>query len=199
MSLHIIIKKELVDIKQNQVLILQHLDRLLQCHTPVASEPPNTPTVEESPPDVNLNIHVSDSGLPLPIQDGPHPLRIEGINLANVLPSSAIEKHKLLTIEETLSVPNFHTFTMENVGKISAILAREAIFGVKVMAKCTPLCAGKLPGLPINELYWLKHTMLQRFPHYWHNVSDFETVWKRCQRALEHCCSSLRRQGTITK
>ena len=142
-----------MDIKQNQVLILQHLDCLLQCHTPVASEPPNTPTVEESPPDVNLNVHASDSGLPLPIQDG-------AINLANVLPSSAIEKHKLLTIEETHSVPNFPTFTMEKVGKISAILAREAIFGVKVMAKCTPLGAGKLPGLPINELYWLKHTML---------------------------------------
>ena len=106
----------------------------------------STPTVEESPPDVN--VHVSDGGLPLPVQDGPDPLRIEGVNLANVLPSSAVKKDKLQTIEET-QCSKFPTFILDNARKISAIFAQEAIFGVKVMARCTPLGAGKLLGLPI--------------------------------------------------
>ena len=126
--------------------------------------------------------------------EAPEPLKLEGLNVQNSLSSSAIKTENLRSIEDTISLPNFPTVTTSNAGKIAIIFARESLFGTEVMAKCTPLGAGRLNGLPVAELYRLKQLMLQHFPQYWHNARSFEAVWKKCQIALEYCCSSLRRK-----
>ena len=97
--------------------------------------------------------------------------RVKGINPENSLPSSAIEKECLRSAEETQILSGFPKTITANAGKIAVILAREAIFGAEVMARCMPLGTGKFPGLPVQELYQLKQILLLKFVQYWQNIN----------------------------
>ena len=123
------------------------------------------------------------------------PLPIEAVNKLNALPSSAILKENLLPVVTVLSKYCKLRNNIKHVGKLAVILGREAIFGVDVMMQCTPLGGNmKYKGLPINELHFLKKIILQQYPQYWCDLKSFEPVWKKCQVALEHGCSGLRRK-----
>ena len=90
---------------------------------------------------------------------------LEGVNDGNSMPLSAIEKTKLRSQEQILS--NQPPTNASNAGKLAVKLARECVFGEDIMRQCTPFGAGKLPGLPVRELQWLKQLMLERFPEFW--------------------------------
>ena len=123
----------------------------------------------------------------------PNPLPIDGINHNNCLSSNEIKKNLLKPVDYIVQQqPKTNT---SNAGKLVTLLARESIFGIDILKQCTPLGASKCKGLPTRELFWLKQIMLSRFPEYWNDVAAFETVWKKCQVALEHCCSGLRRKA----
>lgn len=152
---------------------------------------PGTPTcnTELQPSDPTPQPATSNFGV-----DQVQPLPIEGANASNAMSSSAIDKENLLSVHQVLAKYNQLRSELKNAGKISVILGKEAFFGLSVMEKCTPLGGNsKFKGLPLKELQQLKATMLKQYPQFWVNVKDFEPVWKKCQIALEHCCSGLRR------
>ena len=113
-------------------------------------------------------------------------LPIDGI----LLSSAEIDKSLLRPPEHILR--NQQKISITNVGKLAVQLARESIFGIDIMKKCTPLGAGKLKGLPVLEMTKLKQLILDRFPEYWGDPTMFEAVWKKCQSST-HSCSALRR------
>ena len=189
--------------QQTQALLLTKIDMLMQ------QQWQNTPAsgvLEESPKQAPDDAqHQAPGQAPdqspeeapeLPGTDvaaaAPAPLPIDGINYSNSLPSTEINKALLRPVEYILQKAPLTTIT--NAGKLAVLLSRECVFGVGVLRQCTPLGAGNLKGLPVRELHWIKQIILQRLPQYWGDVGAFETVWKKCQTALEHCCSGLWRK-----
>ena len=109
----------------------------------------------------------------------------------NSLPSSAIRKDNLLSVEDVLK--KYPKLKHESkAGTLACKLAKEAIFGSDVLKQCTPIGNRELPGLPEKELKVLKKTMFSRFPQYWSNKVEFEPVWKRCLEAVQQCCKRQR-------
>ena len=79
----------------------------------------------------------------------------------NSLPSSAICKDNLLSVEDILQ--EYPKLKHESkAGTLACKLAKEAIFGSDVMKQCTPIGNRELPGLPEKELKVLKKTMFTR-------------------------------------
>ena len=118
-------------------------------------------------------------------KDSPLPLSRMCTN--NALPSSAIRKDTLLSVEDVLK--KYPKLKYESkAGALACKLAKEAIFGSDVMKQCTPVGNRELPGLPEEELKILKKTMFARFPQYWSNKVEFEPVWKRCLEPVQQCC-----------
>ena len=121
-------------------------------------------------------------------KDGPLPL---AKMCTNALPSSAIRKDTLLSVEDVLK--KYPKLKHESkAGTLACKIAKEAIFGSDVMKRCTPIGNRELPGLPEKELKVLKRTMFTRFPQYWSNKVEFEPVWKRCLEAVQQCCKRPR-------
>ena len=77
-------------------------------------------------------------------------------------------------------------------------LAKEAVFGEEVMSRCTSGGTRELPGLPSEELYELKKTVLKQYPQYWKCLHDFEGVWKKCRDSLEQACT-CKTKGPVVK
>ena len=108
----------------------------------------------------------------------------------NALPSSAINKEKLASVEEVMK--KYPKLRQESkAGTLACKLAKEAIFGADIMKKCTPIGNRELPGLPEKELKVLKKAMYTRFPQYWGNKVEFEPVWKRCLESVQQCCKRM--------
>lgn len=70
--------------------------------------------------------------------------------------------------------------------------AKEAIFGIEVMKKCTPSGTRDYCALPQEELFELKTIMFRQFPKYHQNPVGFESIWKRCVVAVEQACKHIR-------
>ena len=180
-----LMRQDVNEVLRNQVFIMNKLDEVIKiCAPHLNIQTPASHTTQTE------GYFAQET-----LQEAPHPITLEGVNGDNILTSSEIEKASLKSVDETENLPNLPTVMPSNAGKIAVLLAREALFGVDIMARCTPLGAGKLPGLPAEELKRLKQIILQYFPQYWQNIPQFEKLWKKCQTALEHCCSSLRRKA----
>lgn len=107
------------------------------------------------------------------------------------LPSSVINKAKLKESSEViLKYPKLRS--PSNVGTLAIKLAREAVFGEEVLAKCTVYSDRELPGLPVEELQQLKQTLLAQYPEYWRSQHEFEPLWKTSTDAVGQLCKRLR-------
>ena len=107
------------------------------------------------------------------------------------LPSSVINKAKLKESSEViLKYPKLRS--PSNVGTLAIKLAREAVFGEEVLAKCTVYGDRELPGLPVEELQQLKQTLLAQYPDYWRSQHEFEPLWKTSTDAIGQLCKRLR-------
>ena len=52
--------------------------------------------------------------------------------------------------------------SVKNIRMLSVKLAKEAVFGLDVMARCTPGGTRDLPALPSTEMYELKKLVLKQ-------------------------------------
>ena len=109
----------------------------------------------------------------------PDPLPLSRSSGDKALPSSEIKKDKLSSVQEVLDKYS-HLIkkgaTIRNIRMLSIKLAKEAIFGADVMARCTPGGTREYPGLPRKELYELKKIALEQYPQYWNCLHIFEDV-----------------------
>ena len=109
----------------------------------------------------------------------------------NALPSSAIVKDKLIPVERVIQ--KYPKLKGESkAGTLACKIAREAIFGTKVMRGCTPGGSRELPGLPSRELKELKKVMFTQFPQFWKSREEFEPIWKKCLESVQQLCKRLR-------
>ena len=121
----------------------------------------------------------------------PRAVEISNVNPDNTLPSSVIDKEKLAAADVVIKkYPK-----LKGVSKASTLavkLAKEALFGEKVMKQCTVAGTREHPGLPFDELRELKQVVFRQFPQYWNTPFEFEDVWKVCFDALGQACKRLR-------
>ena len=61
-----------------------------------------------------------------------------------------------------------------------------------MLAQCTVSGLRQLPALPLTELNELKQTMFTRFPEFWGNPIEFESVWALCSDAVNQACKYVR-------
>ena len=109
----------------------------------------------------------------------------------NALPSSSIDKSKLLPVEKVIE--QYPKLKSEGkAGTLACKIAKQALFGVDIMKRCTPIGNRELPGLPVKELKELKKVMFTRFPQYWKTPVEFESVWKKCLESVQQGCKRLR-------
>ena len=71
-------------------------------------------------------------------------------------------------------------------------LARDSIFGIKVLKMCTVAEGRGLSALPVAEVRKLKETIFHLFPDYWNNSIEFEPLWMKCIESVNQCCKALR-------
>ena len=114
------------------------------------------------------------------------PIRAKPGNMA--LPSSAINKHKLGTINDVL-MKHPKLRCSSKIGTLAVKLARDAVFGDDVMARCTVAGERGLPGLPMKELQQLKQALFMQFPV---PPLEFEVLWKTSTAAVGQACKRLR-------
>ena len=81
------------------------------------------------------------------------------------------------------------------VGTLAVKLAKEALFGDKVLIKCTVMGERGLPGLPATELMELKKILFREFPHLWASRHEFEALWKVSVDSLGQACKRLRHKN----
>ena len=103
------------------------------------------------------------------------------------LPSSEIEKEKLIPPEHTLQL-FAQLKSKSKIGTLAVKLSRESFFGVKVIKLCTVAVWRGLPALPVVELGQLKEFLFKQLPDYWHMPTEFEPLWSRC---INQCCEGL--------
>lgn len=84
------------------------------------------------------------------------------------------------------------------MGTLAVKLAREAIFGDKVLIRCTVMGERELPGLPATELMELKRMLFKQFPQLWAARHEFEPLWKVCVEAIGQACKRLRIKKSST-
>lgn len=85
---------------------------------------------------------------------------------------------------------------LANQSKVSTLavkIARDAVFGPKLMRQCTPLGVRDLPGLPRAELYELKKTIYELFPALAKSPENFEPIWSQCVDAIGQACKRMRK------
>ena len=112
---------------------------------------------------------------------------------SNALPSTEINGSKLIPVSTVLlKYPKLKGES--KAGTLAVKLAREALFGDAVLAKCTPFGNREQPALPTNELNRLKEELFQLFPQYLPNPAEFESLWRVCTEAVGQVCKRLRAQ-----
>ena len=84
--------------------------------------------------------------------------------------------------------------TESKAGKLAVRLAKEAIFGEDVLAKCMVGGFRDLPALPLHELNELKQLMFAQFPRHWQTPQEFETLWCTVTEAIGQACKGLRKK-----
>ena len=116
----------------------------------------------------------------------PFPIKSTGHNL----PSSEIDKAELQPVETILR--KFPKLQCESkIGTLAIKLAKVAIFGDKVLFKCTVMGERELPGLPAAELMELKRILFRLFLNFWVSRHEFEPLWKVYVDALGQACLDI--------
>ena len=144
----------------------------------------DSPNTHESPriPTATANSTLDDC----------EPLPLNHIYANKALPSSAIDRTELCSVESVLEGKR----TSDKPGTLAQKLAKEAIFGPSVMGKCTPSGTKDLPALPKTEMQTLKRIVYRSFPKFWHSPEVFEAEWKvKCWAAIEQACGRIRRRS----
>ena len=59
--------------------------------------------------------------------------------------------------------------SVEKASTLAQKLAKEAIFGVEIMKRCTPGGTKELPALPKEEMFTLKKAICKELPQLWHS------------------------------
>ena len=110
---------------------------------------------------------------------------------ATSFPSSEINKEGLQTTD-TFFRCHRNLKGESKAGILAVRLAREVYFGTQVMSRCTVSGLHELPGLPIEELSELKHTVFLQFPQFWQKAVEFEPLWSKCCDAINLSCKKLK-------
>ena len=117
------------------------------------------------------------------------PLPLSHLYSNKPLPSSAIDKSQLVSVDNVL---RSHKAKLNKPSTLAQLLARESFFGVSVMAQCTPGGTKDLPALPKDEMSELKKLLYSIFPQY--SPDMFEKEWRqKCWVSIEQACGRLRR------
>lgn len=110
----------------------------------------------------------------------------------NTLPSSAIKDWPGKKTVKVVVEQNHKLANTSRVSTLAVRIAREAVYGEKLMKQCTVFGGRDLPGLPREELFHLKKVIFDLFPAFWKNPEDFESVWSGCIDAIGQACKRLR-------
>lgn len=87
---------------------------------------------------------------------------------------------------------NFKLAKLNKASTLAVKLAKDAVFGEDVIRKCTPLGGRDLPGLPTEELFFLKKSIFDLFPTEWKNPEELEATWSNCIDSIGQACERIR-------
>ena len=157
--------------------------------TVVINRPSTSPRVTpvHQPP-----VPPTQSAAPTPSGSEPLLLPFKNTN-KNVLDSSEIAKadENLTSVSSVLS--KYPKLRCESkIATLAVKLAKEALFGEKILVRCTVVGERTLPGLPIAEVNELKTIIFRQFPQYWRAKHEFESVWKTIVDCVGQACKRLR-------
>ena len=167
---------------------------MLQSYDQMASLPPPT----HMPSSVGIGSNIGVPGVPSPVGKSstmgvsgvspsatpPSSLVPSGPFLAvgnpstSYLSSSAIPTHQLRNIDEVIA-QHRHLLHDDSAGTLCQILAKEAVFGKDLLARCTVTGKGGTLALPVQEMNNLKKKIFSLFPMYHSSPEQFEPVWKK--------------------
>ncbi len=105
---------------------------------------------------------------------------VKHLVLCNALPSSEIDKSKLMSLDEFMSI---HSSVIKRckygIYFWCRLLARQVFFGSDVLKRCTAYGHHKWPGLPIQELNECKQAVMNCCPALWNDPNEFEKQWNK--------------------
>ena len=108
------------------------------------------------------------------------------------MPSAAIQSWpQRLSISQVIE-KNHKLAKASKIGTLAMKVAREAVFGDRVMKQCTAMGGRGLPGLPREELFRIKSALFDLFPSYWRCPEEFESLWSCCVDSIGQACKRLR-------
>jgi len=173
----------------------------LQSYGQMSSTPPQyTPspvgagvTGVPSPICVDLTPSQPSQNITPPPSVVPRPFLAKGRPNTRYLSSSSIPTHQLRNIDEVIA-QNRSLVHKDTAGTLCQILAREAVFGKDILARCTVTGNGGKTALPLQEMNSLKMKIFSLFPAYHSSPEQFESVWKRCTTSIEQACGRHRRE-----
>ena len=147
--------------------------------------------VTESPVEPSFFLETN----PTPPTNHPEPLGLNHTYFNVPLTSDQIPKQTLMSVEDALKGCK-ELKCAEKASTLTQKLAKQAIFGVEIMKRCTPGGTKELPALPREEMLTLKKAVYKELPQFWHSPVEFERLWKsKCWPAVEQACRRLRRRG----
>lgn len=127
------------------------------------------------------------------VQHGPTPLPLN-IKYNNAPIPPAVGSQDLSDIDKVAKANEHFITTLDSPGTLAQILVREAVFGTDTMGKSTPSGTKELYALPKEGLTKIKTVIFQYYPRMWSTPSEFESIWHKCQVAIEQCCGRIRRR-----
>ena len=158
---------------------------------PLPPLPPRPFQVMESPAELSLYHETS----PTPPNYQPEPLGLNHTYFNLPLTSDQIPKRSLMSVEDSLKGCR-ELMSAEKASTLTQKLAKEAIFGVEIMKRCTPGGTKEFPALPKEEMFILKKIVYKQLPQFWHSPMQFEKLWKnKCWPAVEQACRRIRHRG----
>ena len=117
--------------------------------TPASTQPTQAST-QPTPASTQPTHHSTSNNKPTD-EHQIEPLPLSSNSNVTVLPSSAINREKLIPVKEVIA--KYYKMKGESkAGALACKIAREAIFGKDMMKKCTSLGNRELPGLLSEEL-----------------------------------------------
>lgn len=129
---------------------------------------------------------------PYPSSNQPLPCSLKS-KAKYALSLSDIDKTGLKSVQDILK-QNSDLRTESGCGTLAQRLAKETVFGVEIMKRCTPAGSKKLPGLPQEGLYEIKKIIFSELYKFHNQPGDFEPIWQRkCMVAIEQACNRLRK------
>ena len=115
------------------------------------------------------------------------------IQPVTVTPSDRAESELVSVDEVLLKYPKL--CCQKNVSRLAVKIARESIFGQKVMQESTPSGTLKLKKLAPGKLETIKNTIRTFFPSSDINAAEFELTWKVCIESISQACKHERKKA----